>query len=114
MENICFCGDILSMIKGKIFKGTSPVDPDYFFLCCNKLTINPGTVINFVKFNKYNKAFLMGTFTYLVNQMNLPLVIERFRHIGNSFDWVVYFRDLYVGQSYVVNDSLLIYRFMKI
>ena len=86
MENICFCGDIFSMFKVNIFKGTSPVDPYYSFLCYNKLTINPEIAINFVKFNKYNKAFLVRTFTYLINQMNLPLVIERFRHIGNSFD----------------------------
>ena len=86
MENICFFGDIFSMIKVNIFKGTSPVDPDYSFLCYNKLTINPGIAVNFVKFNKYNKAFLVETFTCLVNQMKLPLVIERFRHIGNSYN----------------------------
>ena len=85
MENICFCGDIFSMIEVNIFKETSPVDQDCSFLCSNKMTINSRITINFVKLYKYNKASLVGTFTYLVNQRNLLLVIKRFRHIRNIF-----------------------------
>ena len=30
----------------------------------------------------------METLIYVVIQMNVPLVIERYRHIGTSFYWV--------------------------
>ena len=42
-------------------------------------------MITLVRFNKYNWSSLMKTLTHLVLQMNLPLVIERYGHMGNSF-----------------------------
>lgn len=79
------------MIEVNIFKEASPVDQDRSFLYWNELTINTGIIIILVRPNKYNNGSLMGTLIHLVIQMNLievviEIVIERYRHIGISFD----------------------------
>ena len=79
------------MIEVNIFKEASPVDQDRSFLYWNELTINTGIIIILVRLNKYNNGSLMGTLIHLVIQMNLievviEIVIERYRHIGISFD----------------------------
>ena len=72
------------MNEVNIFKESSPIDLS--FLYCSKLTITAGIIITLVRFNKCNKASLIETLTHLVIQMNLPLVVERYRHIANTFD----------------------------
>ena len=74
-----------------IFKETSPVDQDRSFLYWNELDINTRLILILVTSNKYNKDSLVGTLIHLAIQMNLietviKIVIERYKHIGNSFD----------------------------